>query len=251
MRKLVLATLTATVMLSSCRQPSNREEVASSTLSSGCYEFAQSNSKILMHLEIKNDSVTGKLLYDFYEKDDNLGGLEGSMKGDTLFAQYTFYSEGMESKREVAFLAKDQRLREGYGNSVETDGIRKFENHRSLDFNQGTVLSKTNCTIDSKGCLTDFGYEWSSLLNTCVIPHQKGIRLNPVEASEQQAAQAFVLFSEDQQQAELFLPDQESSLLLQREGEEGGHSWVHEPYKLFPWKGYVLQFQGNTIYAGG
>ena len=69
--------------------------------------------------------------------------------------------------------------------------------------------------------------------------------------SDQTQPAAFLLFSDDQQQAEVFLPDQPDALALKRTGEEGAHSWVQGPYQLFPWKGYVLQYHNTALYAGG
>ena len=148
MKNLLIATLAITAMLSSCNQSSTKEAAVSSPLSPGCYEFTQNNTKILMHLETDAETVTGELVYDFYEKDDNRGSLVGTMQGDTLFAVYTFRSEGTESRREVAFLAEGDRLTEGYGNSREVDGVVTFEDRRNLDFSSGTVLTKTECPTD-------------------------------------------------------------------------------------------------------
>jgi hypothetical protein len=58
-------------------------------------------------------------------------------------------SEGVESKREIAFLVREDSLIEGYGNVMEVDGIYRFEDHQGIDFSQGTVLLKTNCNTDS------------------------------------------------------------------------------------------------------
>ncbi len=250
MKKILLFKLVMLFMLASCHRPSGQEEAIPSSLTSDCYAWGQNNSKILMHLEVEDDTVTGKLWYDFYEKDDNIGELKGKMHGDTLFALYTFRSEGVESQREVAFLAKDSRWIEGYGSLQETNGIARFEAPGQLDFSQGTVLSKINCQTDARGCLVSFGYRWSSIRQTCIIPAQDGIRLNAMDTAQNADTPAFVLFSENQDQAELFLPAQDSSWVLQRKGKEGAHAWTNSSYKLFPWKGYVLQYEGKTIYAG-
>jgi hypothetical protein len=41
------------------------------------------------------------------------------MKGNTLFAEYKFLSEGTECIREVVFLKKENDFVEGYGDSEE------------------------------------------------------------------------------------------------------------------------------------
>ena len=148
MKKRTLLTLAVAAILSSCGQSSTKEAAADSTLSPGCYEFTQNQTRISMQVEVNNETVTGQLVYDFYEKDDNRGTLVGTMEGDTLFAVYTFNAEGTESRREVAFLVEGDRLKEGYGSSREVDGTVTFEDRRNLDFNSGTVLTRTECPTD-------------------------------------------------------------------------------------------------------
>lgn len=72
----------------------------------GCYAFMNNNDSILMHLQFNGKEVTGSLLYNFYEKDGNDGSLLGEVHGDTIFAMYSFESEGVTSSREVAYLKR-------------------------------------------------------------------------------------------------------------------------------------------------
>ena len=78
-------------------------------------------------------------------KDRNAGTLTGQMRGDTLLADYTFRSEGVESVRQVAFLTQDAGFVEGYGPVREQNGRMTFTNPNTLIFDTRRVLTKTNC----------------------------------------------------------------------------------------------------------
>lgn len=61
---------------------------------------------------------------------------------------------------------------------------------------------------DDHGCMTSAGQTWSELKQNCIQVFNEGFRLNPV-APEKDAAviSAFVLWSQDKNKIELFLPD--------------------------------------------
>ena len=67
------------------------------------------------------------------------------MKGDTLVADYTFNSEGKLSTRQVAFLKKDGKLMEGFGEVVEKDGKIYFKSISDLKFDDAIEFTKINC----------------------------------------------------------------------------------------------------------
>lgn len=230
--------------------PSEAEAPVAISSVAGCYEFSENNSKVLAQLEVVQDSVKGRLRYDFYEKDDNDGEFVGTLRGDTLLGVYTFSSEGQQSQREVAFLWQEDRLLEGYGNLQFDNEVQRFEATDALTFGQGVILTKTECNEDMMGCLIDFGFRWSAVRSACVLPAQSGTQLRPLAESGKQEKTASLIFSDDQQRAEGFLPNQPESIILKRTGEEGAHSWVQGSYALFPWKGYVLQYENTFIYGG-
>ncbi|SHN67044.1 hypothetical protein SAMN05444395_10462 [Flavobacterium fryxellicola] len=100
-----------------------------------------------MQLMVKGNQVTsGKLSYNFYEKDKNEGTLIGVLKGDTLVADYTFMSKGISSVRQVVFLRKGNIYVEGYGDVVEVaSGKVIFKDIKQLKFDGKSVLSKVDC----------------------------------------------------------------------------------------------------------
>lgn len=100
---------------------------------------------VLLQIMISDSAVSGNLFYRLFEKDQNRGTIRGRMSGDTLIANYTFWSEGVRSERQVAFLIQDSVAVEGFGEIKEENGKIEFADPRTLNFAEGIVLQKTNC----------------------------------------------------------------------------------------------------------
>ncbi|RTY74558.1 hypothetical protein [Flavobacterium sp. LS1R10] len=144
--------------LISCHKSKQLEEAASPNVSiekdvkesilEECYTGVIKNDSISVILKIENEQyVSGKLRYNFYEKDKNNGTLVGEIKGDTLYAAYTFMSEGLVTVRQVVFLKKGNTYVEGYGDVVDNKGKVTFKDRKQLKFNVSVVLSKVNCIL--------------------------------------------------------------------------------------------------------
>lgn len=110
-----------------------------------CYTYLKQKDTVSLSLTKVGNAVTGELNYNFYEKDKNSGTMAGTVKGDTILAEYTFNSEGKSSVREVAFLQKGDQLIEGYGPVAEKGGKTVFTNHAELKFGEGVALSLIPC----------------------------------------------------------------------------------------------------------
>lgn len=111
-----------------------------------CYLYASDRDTVYLVLDPPVEGrVTGELRYDFYERDGNIGFIEGKLQGDTLIADYTFLSEGIISVREVGFLLGEDQVMEGYGDVEEVDGRMVFWHKDSLDFSNGLVMPGIPC----------------------------------------------------------------------------------------------------------
>jgi hypothetical protein len=93
----------------------------------------------------KNDSVSGALNYDIYEKDKNSGTILGTMKDNLLVADYTFLSEGKISVRQVVFKKSGSTLVGGVGEMEEKDGRMVFKDMGKLDFSTPVILAEVDC----------------------------------------------------------------------------------------------------------
>ncbi|MFT3978821.1 MAG: hypothetical protein QM687_17410 [Ferruginibacter sp.] len=110
-----------------------------------CFAQQNLNDSIELSLKIEGNKASGSLNYLFKDKDSNRGTIEGTMKGDTLIADYTFNSEGVSSVRQVAFLVQADKATEGYADLEQKDGKLIFKDIAAISFSKGLVLPKQNC----------------------------------------------------------------------------------------------------------
>lgn len=118
------------------------------------------------------------------------------------------------------------------------------------------AVEKTNKKVvlgadkDAHGCVTSAGYRWSSIKKQCVRIFEEGYRLNTVAElkSEGIAKSAFVIFEENGNLAELYLPNQISAIMLEREKE--GSPYHNATWSLQLSDGYLLLKNGEPQYAG-
>lgn len=127
----------------STQNKSKQPEVAAPTAS--CYILENKKDTVSLKIIIDKNKVSGDLLYQYSEKDRNTGTIQGEMKGDTLFATYTFMSEGKESKRDVVFIKNGDELMEGYAIINSTTGEPDFTNHSEIKFDDKFILKKSDC----------------------------------------------------------------------------------------------------------
>lgn len=84
---------------------------------------------------------------------------------------------------------------------------------------------------DAHGCLVAAGETWSELLATCVQVFNVAQRLNPVAVDSDEATfSAFVLMSDDQEKAELFIPHAITTTILDKV-EDGIYEGSNYTYK--------------------
>ena len=132
---------TAALLATACT--GNRTEGTEGTTT--CYTYATDNDGIMLRLNRRGNSVEGELTYILYEKDMNKGTISGVMEDDTLFADYTFTSEGTTSVREVAFVKRGNELVEAFGEVAEQDGKFIFRDRSLLTLNENVVLREAEC----------------------------------------------------------------------------------------------------------
>ena len=107
-----------------------------------CYGSYTDKDSVFLQIAYEGDNVRGDLIYKLYEKDKNIGSVEGKLHHDTIYAVYKFNSEGKQSEREVAFLQQGDNLIEGF--APMNDSGTRFKNRNELEF-IGTVLTQDEC----------------------------------------------------------------------------------------------------------
>jgi hypothetical protein len=125
------------------------------------------------------------------------------------------------------------------------------QNDEEVQVTTNTVAKDSSVVNDKdeNGCLASAGYVWSKVNKECVKGYS-GIQLNPMNVAnnEDETASAYVLFNEDASMAEVFLPNDTTSIVLTRSAE--GKPGVYKDWQLIAWKGYVLKKGGENKYMG-
>ncbi len=105
---------------------------------------------------------------------------------------------------------------------------------------------------DSHGCLTSAGYQWSALLNDCIRPFEKGVRLDPT-ADNPTTGMTCLVFNADSSKVEVFMPQMEQRPILERQMPSESWTSTAEPTIVVKkegkeWNAYVdgeLKFQSK------
>jgi hypothetical protein len=113
---------------------------------SGCYQMTIKQDTATLELNVKDSVVTGKLIYDWNQKDSNTGTIRGVVRGDLIHADYTFESEGMTSVREVIFKLEDSLLQQAVGDLDQQNNKIVYRNKSNLDFNVMPPFMKIDCS---------------------------------------------------------------------------------------------------------
>lgn len=158
MNRLIMLVGWTLALLTACSNPNQNAQVQGEQVTvqvdaeeemftaPSCYLYATDKDTVYLALNPPvAGKVTGDLSYDFFERDGNIGFIEGEVQGDTLIADYTFLSEGMVSVREVGFLLEEDQVIEGYGDVEQVGGRMVFWHTDSLDFSNGLVMHKVSC----------------------------------------------------------------------------------------------------------
>ncbi|HEY5969352.1 MAG TPA: hypothetical protein VIU35_15340 [Chitinophagaceae bacterium] len=81
----------------------------------GCYMKIVGRDTAILMLEQKGKKLSGKMIYDNYEKDGSRGIIKGKEEEGILKLWYDFESEGMHSITEVYFKKDNGKLLRGVG----------------------------------------------------------------------------------------------------------------------------------------
>lgn len=113
--------------------------------------------------------------------------------------------------------------------------------------NKNVVLGNDK---DENGCVTSAGYRWSVIKEECIRPVEECYRLNSIEQleSESDIKSVYVVFEEDGDRAELFLPNSTKSVMLNKDSKKGHYKDAH--WSLFAQNGYKLSKDGRLMFAG-
>lgn len=112
---------------------------------SGCYMKILGRDTAILMLEQKGLQLTGKMLYDNFEKDESRGFIKGKEDGNIIKLWYDFNSEGMHSVMEVYFKKDNGRLLRGVGSMDQKTDTTYFTS--GINYSDKEAFNKIDCTI--------------------------------------------------------------------------------------------------------
>lgn len=150
MKKSIICTALSLIILIACNNQTKNNTASQNATklnepTTNCYTYLKDSNQVSLKITVVENKVKGNLTYNYFQKDKNTGNIEGEMRGDTLFADYNFKSEGVKSVRKVAFFKMGNNLFEGYGEVLEKNGKMVFKNPATLNFENKMPLIKTDC----------------------------------------------------------------------------------------------------------
>jgi hypothetical protein len=112
----------------------------------GCYEMIIRQDTAKLELTIQDTTVTGRLVYDWHEKDRNTGTIKGVLRDSVIIADYQFESEGMMSVREVVLRIGKDALSQGFGELSDNNGKIVYTDPSNLQYDTIHPFIKVPCT---------------------------------------------------------------------------------------------------------
>jgi len=114
----------------------------------GCYVATLSDDVYSLRIDsYQNGEVVGFLSYNNAYKDSSSGKIKGIYDGKLLIADYSFYSEGVFSVRQVVFRKTENGFQEGFGPSDVKDNKEYILDLEKLTFpdTHTFVKKETGC----------------------------------------------------------------------------------------------------------
>ena len=112
---------------------------------SGCYQMIIEKDTANMNLMVVNDSITGTLKYNRFEKDGNEGTVRMYWNSPYLIGWYNFQSEGKLSVREIKLLVNGETLAEAYGEVAAFTDSFGYKYPNNLNYETNHPFKKVPC----------------------------------------------------------------------------------------------------------
>lgn len=91
------------------------------------------------------------------------------------------------------------------------------QSSRTTSTAHADTLANIGGDTDKHGCLVSAGYTWSQLKNECVRPFETGIALHVINNASSYQSAAYVLIDSVKNEAEIFMPQENGSILLKKD----------------------------------
>ena len=112
---------------------------------SSCYMKITGRDTAILVLDQKANDISGKMLYDNFEKDGSHGTVKGKKDGDILKLYYDFNAEGTRSVMEVYFKEVAGGLLRGIGDMDLKADTAYFRS--GINYSDKEAFAKVDCSL--------------------------------------------------------------------------------------------------------
>lgn len=109
----------------------------------GCYMKITGRDTAILMIDQKGNEITGRMLYDNFEKDGSRGTVKGKEEAQIIKLWYDFQSEGMHSVMEVYFKKENGRLLRGIG-TMDVKGDTTYFTS-GVNYSEKEAFNKVDC----------------------------------------------------------------------------------------------------------
>ena len=117
------------------------------TTVSGCFSQIVRNDTAMLQMENNKGNVTGRLTYDYFQKDRNDGTLQAEQAGNIINGWYLFKSEGVMSVRQVSWKINGNELWPAIGEVKEKNDTAVFAEPDKVRYDSTSAFKKVPCII--------------------------------------------------------------------------------------------------------
>lgn len=133
-------------------------------------------------------------------------------------------------------------------------GLMLFSCTNKLSKNAENTASNNDTALiggdkDAHNCIGSAGYTWSVILKKCVRLWETGLPLKPILKNKDAEFTATIIFSDDKEEAELFIKDEKESIILKAQSTSKPKTYQAHQYQLIQnTNGWRLLHQQKEIY---
>lgn len=148
---LILSGCSLTALLCCTRQEGVQPKSAANSVVIQCYRGIHQQDTAALELHLSGTQVSGNLSINYAGRGRDAGNLKGQLKGDTLYADYGYQSNGINIwyRDPVALLRRGNQLLMGDGMMVTSWGRKYFNKAYPIDYARPLFILEP-CACHSK-----------------------------------------------------------------------------------------------------
>ncbi len=144
MRPIALLAFLACSLFSSCSTHDKKNNAdTDKNVGEICFEQKEGDDIVFVTMLISGDSVTGTLVKDRFETENQTGNLKGVFNDGIIKVDYSFITDGVGYINQMVFKITGDTLLQGEGEMAEQNGKFIFKDEKSVSFNN--ILLRVKC----------------------------------------------------------------------------------------------------------